>query len=81
MTHDDPKERSLEVQFPALDPRWRELGAATEDAFDALVSALAMWTYRSELPRDGGVVDQVSQIEGEIWAPTQRMTALGLVCR
>jgi NTP pyrophosphatase (non-canonical NTP hydrolase) len=66
----ESRTRYLEVQFSALDPRWRELGAETEDAFDALVSALAMWRYRSELPREGRVVELVGQIEGEIWAPT-----------
>ena len=65
----DARVRYLETHFGELEPRWHERGAATEDAFDAMVSALVMWQHRSELPRKGRVVEQIGRSEGQIWAP------------
>jgi hypothetical protein len=50
-------------------PSLRTRAASSEDAFDAAVSALAMWTYRSELAGLADQSDKVSHLEGAIWYP------------
>jgi hypothetical protein len=45
----------------------RATAIATDDAFDAVVSALAMWERRSELLALTPATDPVSAIEGAVW--------------
>jgi hypothetical protein len=47
----------------------RTRAASNEDAFDAAVSALVMWQYRSELTELDDQPDDVSHLEGAIWYP------------
>src|SRR5215469_2750223 len=62
----------LDKQYPKdeLPDLFRGMAAATEDAFDAAVSALEMARARDELCNlaDG---DNVDRIEGRIWAPAR----------
>jgi len=60
----------LSERFPTLSTDWRDRAATTEDAFDAAVSALAMWTHRRELETLQPVVDETALMEGQIWVPT-----------
>jgi hypothetical protein len=41
----------------------------SDDAFDALVSALAMWRARSQLASLGTAVNDAARLEGRIWTP------------
>jgi hypothetical protein len=50
-----------------LGPRERELATASDDAFDAVVSALAMWERRDELRALGAATDATPALEGAIW--------------
>jgi hypothetical protein len=45
----------------------RELAVASDDAFDAVVSALAMWERRDDLLSLEPTTDAVVALEGEIW--------------
>ena len=45
----------------------REAAIASDDAFDAVVSALAMWERRSELRALEPATDPTARLEGEIW--------------
>jgi Protein of unknown function (DUF429) len=47
--------------------RERELATAGDDAFDAVVSALAMWEQRDELRSARAATDATSALEGTIW--------------
>jgi hypothetical protein len=49
-----------------LSPRERDAAIATDDAFDAVVSALAMWDRRAELLARGATTDPITAIEGAI---------------
>jgi hypothetical protein len=57
-------------RWPALTTDIRSRAAASEDAFDALVSALVMDTHIDEI-RSLGAGDDLSRLEGEIWVPTE----------
>jgi hypothetical protein len=50
-----------------LAPRDREAAIATDDAFDAVVSALAMWERRDELCSLRATTDATTAIEGAVW--------------
>jgi hypothetical protein len=45
----------------------REAAVASDDAFDAVVSALAMWERRDELLSLEATTDRTAALEGEIW--------------
>jgi Protein of unknown function (DUF429) len=45
----------------------REAAVATDDAFDAVVSALAMWHRRAELLTLRATTDPITLIEGAVW--------------
>ncbi len=64
------RERYLHAHFPDLSPIFRIQGINSEDAFDALVSALVMWRSINELPPNGQGSNAIATIEGEIWAPS-----------
>jgi hypothetical protein len=49
-------------------PEHLALAAADDNAFDALVSALAMWDARAELAALPAARDGVERVEGRIWA-------------
>lgn len=59
----------LGTRFPDLDPADAAVAASTEDAFDAVVSALVMDRHRGELLRLGGPRDQLEALEGRVWVP------------
>jgi hypothetical protein len=50
-----------------LGAREREIAVASDDAFDAVVSALAMWERRDDLLSLQAATDETTAIEGEIW--------------
>jgi hypothetical protein len=54
-------------------PSLRTRAASSEDAFDAAVSALVMWQYRSELTELADQSDEVTHLEGAIWNPIRPM--------
>jgi Protein of unknown function (DUF429) len=51
-----------------LAPRDRDSAVASDDAFDAVVSALAMWDRRHELLSLDAATDATTAIEGAVWA-------------
>jgi hypothetical protein len=57
-------------RWPALTTDIRSRAAASEDAFDALVSALVMDAHIAEI-RSLRAGDDLSRLEGEIWFPTE----------
>ena len=61
----------LDRQHPGLDPALRELAIASEDAFDAAVSALVMSVHEAELRTLPEIDDLVVRREGSVWAPAQ----------
>lgn len=50
-----------------LAPRERDAAVASDDAFDAVVSALAMWERRDELLSRDAATDATTAIEGAMW--------------
>lgn len=56
------------LDWPA-DPAMRTLAAATEDAFDAALSARGMWLHRGALAALGPAADAAERLEGGIWLP------------
>lgn len=63
------RRRFLESRYPELDEPARRAANESDDAFDALVSALEMDRHRDELVRLGRAGDEVTRLEGEIWRP------------
>jgi hypothetical protein len=59
----------LDLYHPDIDSNFRQLGASSEDAFDALVSALVMADHVSELIALLPARDDVDRLEGRIWLP------------
>jgi hypothetical protein len=59
----------LDRQHPGLAPALRELAIASEDAFDAAVSALVMSVHEAELRTLPAIDDLVVRREGSVWAP------------
>jgi len=62
----------LDELTPALDARFRAAAIASEDAFDALLSACAMSRAATELEALPIVDDEVLRLEGIIWAPASQ---------
>jgi hypothetical protein len=50
-----------------LGPRERDAAIATDDAFDAVVSALAMWERRDDLLALEAATDATLALEGDLW--------------
>lgn len=65
----DPFARLAYVERHGLPTRL----AISEDAFDAGVSALAMWEGRDALAALPDAVDDIARTEGEIWAGTRKV--------
>ncbi|MBV9133787.1 MAG: hypothetical protein JO318_13880 [Chloroflexi bacterium] len=59
-------------RYPALDGRHRALAIASEDAFDAAVSALVMIEHVAELSQLPPERDSLLRLEGRIWHPRWR---------
>ena len=67
----DPEARHayLRARFPDLDSEIARRAASSEDAFDAMVSALVMWRHRDELRTLAPATDETTRLEGGIWVP------------
>jgi hypothetical protein len=65
----------LAMHYPALSGDVVELASASEDAFDACVSALVMDGSREEITAIPTVSDTKVLLEGWIWAPQNCMSA------
>ena len=61
-----PARRAL----PRARPKLRDRAVASEDAFDAAVSALAMSIHEDELRALPRVDDEIGRREGRVWTPT-----------
>jgi len=61
----------LDQRHPRLRPRFRSQAVQSEDAFDAIVSALVMDQHRTELAALRPITEAPYQTEGLIWAPTR----------
>jgi diadenosine tetraphosphate (Ap4A) HIT family hydrolase len=59
----------LRRRFPDLPADVLSLGAASDDAFDALVSALLMWEHRDGLTASAADLSSHHMLEGRIWLP------------
>ena len=59
----------LDERFPDLAPRHREHAVASEDAFDAAVSALVMSRHEAELRSLPVLEDPHARREGWVWEP------------
>jgi hypothetical protein len=62
----------LEERHPRFPPALRELAVASEDAFDAAVSATVMSLHEDELRALPAVDDPVLRREGCVWVPAVR---------
>jgi hypothetical protein len=59
----------LDARHPGIPPALRELAVASEDAFDAAVSALVMSVHERDLRALPAVDDPVLRREGCVWVP------------
>jgi hypothetical protein len=62
--------RLLDARYPALPPVLRHRAIASEDAFDAAVSALEMSGHEHALRSLPRVDDDTARREGRVWTPT-----------
>jgi hypothetical protein len=62
----------LDRRFPALEAAHRQAAIASEDAFDAAVSALAMLEWAADLASLPHETDPLVRLEGRIWYPHWR---------
>jgi hypothetical protein len=69
----DPAARARYLAQATLPLSDEQLAAmeASEDAFDAGVSAFGMWQRGADLARLPGASDRVSRLEGDIWLPAR----------
>jgi hypothetical protein len=67
----DPAMRAgfLRGKFPFLRSEILQLAQGSDDAFDAVVSALTMDFFKEELAKLSGAPDDLERLEGTIWAP------------
>jgi hypothetical protein len=66
----DARSRYLD-RYPGVDSAIRERAESSEDAFDALVSALVMAEHHAELTRLPIQRDELDKLEGRIWLPSR----------
>ena len=68
-TNDSAGRATHLAPFPGsvLGSHERETAIASDDAFDAVVSALAMWEQRDALPALKATTDSTIAIEGDLW--------------
>jgi hypothetical protein len=62
----------LARRYPNLAPEYARLANASQDAFDAAVSALVMMEHVSDLLALPEEVDPTLRLEGRIWHPRWR---------
>jgi hypothetical protein len=68
----DARLAMIREHYPGMRPEHRDAISASDDAFDAAVSALEMWRHREAIERLPAVDDPLSRIEGAIWYPDMR---------
>jgi hypothetical protein len=68
-SHAPSRQNFLDQHFPQLRRDHAEAAAASEDAFDAAVSALAMAEHGAELAHLPEELDPELRLEGRIWHP------------
>jgi hypothetical protein len=75
----DPTARRayLETQYPALEDRFRDMAADSDDAFDALVSAFIMAEHATEFEVLPVTDNESYRMEGRIWLPPGRAEQTG----
>ncbi len=71
----DARRAFLQANAPELDEQFRDAAIASEDAFDALLSARAMSRAATELAALPVVDDAVARIEGKVWVPDAQRAA------
>lgn len=64
------RDEYLRHKYPGLAPSVYGRAVSSEDAFDAAVSALVMWSSLAQLERLPNPVDPLVQKEGVIWQPS-----------
>jgi hypothetical protein len=62
----------LDHRYPHLQPEFREIAIACEDAFDAAVSALVMIEHVQDFIALPAERDATARVEGRIWHPAWR---------
>lgn len=67
----------LARHHPALPESLRARAERSDDAFDALAAAAAMWAHRAALAALPPARDAVERLEGRIWAPPTTRAAPG----
>lgn len=65
----DARAAYLDRHAPTLAAGARADAEASDDAFDALTAALAMWACRDDLAALPPARDEVERVEGRIWSP------------
>ncbi len=68
-SREEARTRFLAEHLPGVRGKVRNAAKATDDAFDALVSAMAMDRSRLALSKLGRASDRRTRLEGEIWRP------------
>ena len=68
-SHADARAGLLSLRYPTLEAHLRRAAIASEDAFDAAVSALEMARYATELQQLPIELDATMKLEGRIWHP------------
>lgn len=63
------RERYVANHGDGIEPRVLSAATESDDAFDALFSALAMWRHRSALEALAAPGNPVTRLEGNIWSP------------
>jgi hypothetical protein len=72
----DARRAHLDASYPHLPAVMRAAAVDSEDAFDALVSALGMWRHRDQLDALPPARDDTERLEGAIWIPTEAPPSL-----
>jgi hypothetical protein len=65
----DARARYVAAHGGELDAAMQHAAINSDDAFDALFSALAMWRHRCEIPTLSDAPDATTRLEGAIWRP------------
>jgi len=66
------RERYLAEGYPEMTAGQRRTAAASEDAFDAAISAITMARHMREIVSLSPNQDRVTRLEGAIWRPSER---------
>jgi len=70
----DARRRYLEDRYPRVAPELRDRAIASEDAFDAAVSALVMSSEEAALRTLPTIADRTLRREGCVWTPARGVT-------